>query len=182
MYLSHPLYFSFYSHAIVIIVSSDFFSCSPDIPSPPRNLRYSVVGTIGEREIRVFWSASCFTGGLPVNYSMKLCVNDSSVNENICKWNFSDPDCRSANVLRTDKDFLCVLKKQGDFISPCGKACNYALYVVAENAVGSATSWRYLPFIPVYSGNVPCVGICLMSLGCGTCTYCPQRSIIKLKF
>ena len=118
-----------------------------------------MVGTFGEREIRVFWSASCFTGGLPVNYSMKLCVNDSSVNENICQWNFSDPDCRSANVLRTDKDFLCVLKKQGDFISPCGKACNYVLYVVAENAVGSATSWRYLPFIPVYSGNVPCVGI-----------------------
>ena len=136
---------------------------SPDSPSPPRNLRYSVVGTFGpDREYRVFWSASSFTGGLPVNYSIKLCVNDSSENTSVCKWNFSDPGCRPTNVLRTDRDFLCVFQKPGNSDSPCGKVCNYTISVVAENAVESATSWRYLPFVPTHSGNCVFLCVCLI--------------------
>ena len=118
-------------------------------------------GTLEEREIHVFWSASSFTGGLPVNYSIKLCLNDSSENESVCQWNFNDPDCRSTHVLRTDQDFLCVLKKPGDFDSVCGKVCNYTISVVAENAVGSATTWRYLPFVSQYSGNFLFVCVCV---------------------
>ena len=135
-----------------------FFSSDP--PSPPRNLRYSVVGAMGlEREYRVFWSASSVTGGLPVNYSVKLCVNDSlAIKNGACNWS-SNPDCRPSHVLSTDKDFFCVLWYSGDFVSPCEESCSYTVSVVAENAVGSATSWRYLPIIPVYSGNTSCVGI-----------------------
>jgi len=137
---------------------------SSDSPSPPRNLRYSVVGAI-KREYRVFWSASSVTGGLPVNYSVKLCLNDSfATNNGVCNWS-SNPDCRPTNVLSIDKDFFCVLRYSGDFVSPCETSCNYTVSVVAENAVGSATSWRYMPLIPLYSGNASCVG-------CGTCTYC----------
>ena len=121
-----------------------------------------MVGNFGEREYRVFWSASSFTGGLAVNYSVKLCLNDTSENESVCKWNFNDPDCGLANVLRTDKKFLCVLKKAQDFILPCGKTCNYTISVVAENAVGTATSWRYLPFVGPYSGIFFwCVYVCV---------------------
>ena len=109
-----------------------------------------------DREYRVFWSASIVTGGLPVNYSVKLCLNDSYVTNNgVCKWS-SNPDCQPTNILSKDKDFFCVLLYSGDFISPCEKTCNYTLSIVAENAVGSATSWRYLPFIPMFSGNVSC--------------------------
>jgi len=116
-----------------------------------------VVGTFDpDREYRVFWSASSFTGGLPVNYSIKLCLNDSTENKSSCKWKFTDPDCRPANVLRTDKDFRCVLQKPGDFVSSCRKACNYTISVVAENAVGSATSWQYLPFVDSFSGKNLC--------------------------
>ena len=131
--------------------------CSPDPPSPPRDLRYRVVGAMDlEREYQVFWSASSVTGGLPVNYTVKLCVNDSYAPVNrFCKWS-SNPDCRPTNVLSTDKDFFCVLQRSGDFVSPCEKSCNYTLSVVAENAVGSVASWQYLPFISVYSGNASC--------------------------
>ena len=109
-----------------------------------------------EREYRVFWSASV-TGGLPVNYSVKLCLNDSfTINNGVCRWS-SNPDCRPMNVLSIDKDFFCILQYSVDFVSPCEKSCNYTLSVVAENAVGSVTSWRYLPVIPVYSGNVSIV-------------------------
>lgn len=135
-----------------------FFLSDP--PSPPRNLRYSVVGAMHlEREYRIFWSASSLTGGLPVNYTVKLCVNDSfAVNNNACNWS-SNPDCRPTNVLSTDKDFVCVLHKSRDFVPPCEKSCNYTISVVAENAVGTVSIWRYLPFIPLYSGNASSVGI-----------------------
>ena len=104
------------------------------------------------REYRIFWSASNYTGGLPVNYSVKLCVNDSTAEDNgACKWS-SNPECRPENVLSTTKDFFCVLQNTKDFVSPCEKTCNYTIVVVAANEVGSATSWRYLPFINIYSG------------------------------
>ncbi len=110
------------------------------------------------REYRVYWSASRFTGGLPVNYSVKLCVNDSyAPNNGDCNWS-SNPDCRPVRVLSTNKDFFCVLQKAQDFISPCEKTCNYTISVVATNDVGSATSWRYLPFIDTYSGNAHASG------------------------
>ena len=149
-----------------------FFSSDP--PSRPRNLRYSVVGAMDlEREYRVFWSASSVAGGLPVNYSVKLCVNDSfTINNSVCNWS-SNPDCQPTNVPSVDKDFFCVLRYSGDFVSPCEKSCNYTVSVVAENAVGSATSWRYLPFIPLYSGNASCVG-------CGTCTYILPSVVITM--
>ena len=105
----------------------------------------------------MFWSASKYTGGLPVNYSVKLCVNDSYEEHNgSCQWS-SNPDCRPIHVLSTKKDFFCVLQAK-DFVSPCKKTCNYIISVVAVNDVGCATSWRYLPFIPSYSGNAHSLG------------------------
>ena len=136
-----------------------------------------MVGTFDPyREYRVIWSASSFTGGLPVNYSIKLCLNDSSENERICKKNFTDPECRLANVLRTDKDFRCVLQKPADFVSLCGKACNYTISVVAENAVGSATSWRYLPFVSSFSGNF--VFLCVCNSCSTTCIFVCATELI----
>lgn len=129
-----------------------FLLCSSDPPSPPRNLRCSVIGVYSDREYRVRWSASSYTGGLPVNYSIKLCLNTSMESETICNiLNLDDLDCRPENVLTTD--FLCVLKKREDFIPGYGKTYNYTISVVAENAVGSATSWRYVPFVPDRLGN-----------------------------
>ncbi|KAL9978321.1 hypothetical protein ACROYT_G015821 [Oculina patagonica] len=127
----------------------------PKPPSPPRNLRWSVVGAMDpDREYRVYWSASTFTGGLPVNYSVKLCMNDSvESNNSACKWS-SNPDCRPVHVLSTNKDFFCVLLNKQDFDPPlCGKICNYTISVVATNDVGSATSWRYLPSISTFSAT-----------------------------
>lgn len=124
-----------------------------------------MIGVYSDREYHVRWSASSYTGGLPVNYSIKLCLNTSMENETCKILNLDDLDCRHENVLRTD--FLCVLKKPGDFISSCGKACNYTISVVAENAVGSATSWRYLPYVHDYLGNfvfLACACICVCNM------------------
>lgn len=111
-----------------------------------------MIGVYSDREYRVRWSASSYTGGLPVNYSIKLCLNTSMESETICNiLNLDDLDCRPENVLTTD--FLCVLKKREDFIPGYGKTYNYTISVVAENAVGSATSWRYVPFVPDRLGN-----------------------------
>ena len=101
----------------------------------------------------MFWKASKYTGSLPVNYSVKLCVNESYAKHNgDCRWS-SNPDCRPVHVLSTNKDFFCVLQEAKDFVSPCEKTCDYTISVIATNDVGSATSWTYLPFIPSYSGN-----------------------------
>ena len=140
---------------------------SSGLPSLPRNLRWSVVGAMDlDREYRVFWSASSHTGGLPVNYSVRLCMNDSYAQNNFaCKWS-SNPDCRPRNVLSTKKDFFCLLMTK-DFITPCEKTCNYTLSVVATNDVGSATSWTYLPFIDNYAGNAQTSGSCFCTVAVG---------------
>lgn len=125
-----------------------------------------MIGVFSDREYHVRWSASSYTGGLPVNYSIKLCLNTSMENETSCKiLNLDDLDCRPENVLRTD--FLCVLKKPGDFISGYGKTYNYTISVVAENAVGSAKSSRYVPYVRNYLGNfvfLACACICVCNM------------------
>ncbi|KAL9978277.1 hypothetical protein ACROYT_G015776 [Oculina patagonica] len=143
-----------FSSLLAVVHGSFSNSNIHEPPSPPRNLRWSVVGVMDlYREYRVYWSASRFTGGLPVNYSVKLCLNDSYASNNgACKWS-SNPDCGRVYVLSTNKDFFCVLLNKQDFDSLCQKSCNYTISVVATNDVGSATSWRYLPFIDSYSAT-----------------------------
>ena len=108
-------------------------------PSPPRNLRRSAVGVLGDREYHIFWTASSDTGGSAVNYSVKLCLNDSSVENNSCKWS-SKPQCMPTNITCTTKKFSCTLDRKPYY--------NYILCVVASNAVGNSESCISAPRIP----------------------------------
>lgn len=128
-----------------------FSSLGP--PSPPRNLRRSVVGALGaNRQYHVFWSASHDTGGLSVNYSVQLCVNDSIEKlNNVCIWS-SNSDCHPRNIITTKKDFSCILNKH-DFENLCGMFCNYTLCVKASNDAGNATSCIFVPPIDRNSGK-----------------------------
>ena len=115
-------------------------------PSPPRMLRRSVVGPLGVRKDYVYWIASQETGGLAVNYSVKLCTNDSvdaDHNHYSCKWS-SNPQCQPTNILSANKEFSCVLEKTV-FFSDFGEFGNYTICVVASNEVGTAE------LDPVYS-------------------------------
>ena len=115
-------------------------------PSPPRMLRRSVVGPLGVRKDYVYWIASQETGGLAVNYSVKLCTNDSvdaDHNHYSCKWS-SNPQCQPTNILSANKEFSCVLEKTV-FFSDFAEFGNYTICVVASNEVGTAE------LDPVYS-------------------------------
>ena len=116
-------------------------------PSPPRNLRRSVVGVLGRnREYRIFWSASNDTGGTAVNYTVKLCVNDSiATHNNVCRCS-SNSDCRPAGILNTNEDFFCILKKS-DFGPNCGEFCNYTICVIASNDFGSTSTCISAPYV-----------------------------------
>ena len=109
-------------------------------PSPPRMLRRSVVGPLGDRKEYVYWTASQETGGLAVNYSVKLCINESS-----CKWS-SNSQCQPTNILSANKEFSCVLEKKVLF-SGIGEFENYTICVVASNEVGTAKSCIFAPYV-----------------------------------
>ena len=102
----------------------------------------------------MFWSASSYTGGLPVDYSLKLCMNDSVMNPvppaKSCIWIHR---CQAVNVLNMNRRFLCILNK-ADPVAPCEWACNYSIAVIATNAVGSAISVTYLPAFTTFQGKV----------------------------
>ena len=117
-------------------------------PSPPQMLRRSVVGPLGVRKWYVYWIASQETGGLAVNYSVKLCTNDSvdaDHNHYSCKWS-SNPQCQTTNILSANKEFSCVLEKK-DFFSGIGEFGDYTICVVASNEVGTAESCIFAPYI-----------------------------------
>ena len=115
-------------------------------PSPPRNLRRSVVGPLGERKHHVYWTASQETWGLAVNYSVELCINDSiDADNNSCKWSRNSL-CQPRNILSAIKEFSCVLEKT-DFFSNTGEFCNYTICVVASNEVGTAKSCIFAPMV-----------------------------------
>ena len=115
-------------------------------PSPPRNLRRSVVGLPGKRKHHVYWTASQETYGLAVNYSVELCINDSiDVDNNSCKWSHNSL-CQPRNILSAIKEFSCVLERK-DFFSSTGEYCNYNICVVASNEVGTAKSCIFAPWV-----------------------------------
>ena len=117
-------------------------------PSPPRMLRRSVVGPLGVRKDYVYWIASQETGGLAVNYSVKLCTNDSvdaDDNHYSCKWS-SNPQCQPTNILSANKEFSCVLEKTV-FFSDFAEFGSYTICVVASNEVGTAESCIFAPYI-----------------------------------
>ena len=97
------------------------------------------------REYGIFWSASNDTGGTAVNYTVKLCVNDSiAIYNNVCRCS-SNSDCRPTGVLNTNEDFFCVLKK-GVF-GPCGEFCNYTICIIASNDFGSTSTCISAPYV-----------------------------------
>ena len=117
-------------------------------PSPPRMLRRSVVGPLGVRKWYVYWIASQETGGLAVNYSVKLCTNDSvdtDHNHYSCKWS-SNPQCQPTNILSANKEFSCFLEKK-DFFLGIGEFGDYTICVVASNEVETAESCIFAPYI-----------------------------------
>ena len=117
-------------------------------PSPPRMLRRSVVGPLGDRKYYVYWTASQETSGLAVNYSVKLCTNDSvdaDHNNYSCKWS-SNPQCQPTNILSANKEFSCVLEKEV-FFSVIGEFGDYTICVVASNEVGTAKSCIFAPYV-----------------------------------
>ena len=121
-------------------------------PSPPRNLRRSVVGPPGERKHHVYWTASQETRGLAVNYSVELCVNDTiDADNNACKWS-SNSLCRPRNILSAIKEFSCVLGKK-DFFSDTGEYCNYTICVGASNEDGTAKSCISAPIVFIGLGK-----------------------------
>ena len=116
-------------------------------PSPPQNLRRSVVGPLlYNRKHYVYWTASQETYGLAVNYSVELCINDSiDADNNSCKWS-SNSLCQPRNILSAIKEFSCILEKK-DFFSNTGEFCNYTICVVASNEVGTAKSCIFAPMV-----------------------------------
>lgn len=128
-----------------------FCFCSADPPSPPRNLKSSVVGVYPLTQIRLSWSSSSYTGGLPVNYSIKVCKNDS-ITPGACKW-IKRAECKPVNVLSTKRDFLCILDKSDFKLSLGDMAYAYNISVIAANAVGSARTVIYLPYVGFLEGT-----------------------------
>ena len=108
-----------------------------------------------EREVHLYWEASSYTGGLPIDYSIKLCLNDSVMKPALpsaltCKW---IDKCHYLNAPKNERHLSCILKGTDDFIPGCGTECSYSIYVVATNAVGSTTSAIFLPIVHLFEGN-----------------------------
>ena len=115
-------------------------------PSPPRNLRRSVVGSLDKRKHHVYWTASQETCGLAVDYSVELCINDSiHADNNACKWS-SNSLCQPRNILSAIKEFSCVLEKKV-FFSHTGEYCNYTICVAASNEGGTSKSCIFAPWV-----------------------------------
>ena len=126
---------------------SDIVSLISGPPSPPRYLSRSIVG-VAENKYHFSWLASRNTGGLPVNYSVELCV--THVNIKMCKWSMK-PECRPRNIRNNQQKFSCLL--DGDFFpSYSRQAYDYTLHVWAENELGNASSALFSPVVPYRSG------------------------------
>ena len=123
---------------------SDF--CFPDPPSSPRNLNLKIYGVYPFTDVWILWSSFNYTGGLPVNYSIKLCNEnpDNSCQKTACRL-ININECQPVNILNTTMNFKCILKTFLD-------ACDYNVSVMATNAVGGAQSLIYLPYISISSG------------------------------
>ena len=101
-----------------------------------------------KRQYFIYWSTSNSTGGSPVNYTVKLCLNDSLANQfenNVCKQSSSSA-CRRTNILSTNKEFSCILS-ESDFSKNYGDFYNYTICVVAANDVGKSESCVPAPYV-----------------------------------
>ncbi|XP_068706694.1 uncharacterized protein [Montipora foliosa] len=117
-------------------------------PSPPRNLRRKTVGVAGvHREYWVLWTASKDNGGLPVNYTLKACSNET----HYCKF-ISNPECQANNVISTSKTFSCIMQWKVDFL-PCGEFCDFILCVVAFNDAGENESCIFEEVVDAYGAT-----------------------------
>ena len=109
-----------------------------------------IVGAVGtKRQYQIFWTASNNNGGSPVNYTVKLCLNDSLINQsknNVCK-NSSSSSCQYTNILSTKKEFRCILRKSHDFSTFCGEFCDYIICVLASNDIGRTESCIPAPHV-----------------------------------
>lgn len=116
-----------------------------DPPSLPRNLNYKIYGVYPYTEVWIRWSSSHYTGGLVVNYSIKLCHGNSDCSKPPCKL-IDMKQCPLANIRSTTTNFRCILKNFVYTLGDC-QSGDYNVSVVATNAVGSAQSSVYLPYI-----------------------------------
>ncbi|XP_068706707.1 uncharacterized protein [Montipora foliosa] len=136
------------SIATFIIKGSASLSGVKGPPSPPRNLRRKTVGIAGaNRDYWVFWTASKDNGGLPVNYTLKACLNET----HHCK-NISNPKCQATNVISTSKTFSCIMQPRDDFL-PCGEFCDFILCVVAFNDAGENEICIFAEVVDAYGGT-----------------------------
>ncbi|XP_015765012.1 PREDICTED: uncharacterized protein LOC107343929 isoform X2 [Acropora digitifera] len=119
-------------------------------PSAPRNVSRSVIGITGlGRHYRVLWKASKDNGGLPVNYTVKLCQSNCSD----CRSSVS-PECHVANVISPSKGFLCVLSvKDFTHIKPVKQYSNHCLCVEASNVAGRNQTCILADVVGAYKGT-----------------------------
>ena len=73
-------------------------------------------------------------------------ARDNSCQKTACKL-INIKECQPVNIISTTMNFKCILKTFSD-------ACDYNISVMATNAVGSAQSLIYLPYISISSGIV----------------------------
>ncbi|XP_067055171.1 uncharacterized protein [Acropora muricata] len=119
-------------------------------PSAPRNVSRSIIGITGlGRDYRVLWKASKDNGGLPVNYTVKLCQSDYSD----CR-NSVSPDCHVANVISPSKGFLCVLStKDFSHINPSQQYSEHRVCVEASNVAGKNKTCILADVVDAYGGT-----------------------------
>ena len=101
-----------------------------------------------DREFRVLWTASKDNGGLPVNYTVKLCWKDHTV----C-GNSGSPDCLVTNVVSISKGFGCVLSKSDFKVLPAGEFSEHDLCVEASNAAGKNETCIHADFVDAFGGK-----------------------------
>ena len=103
---------------------------------------------IGDRKFIVLWTASKDSGGLPVNYTVKLCKKNSSV----CT-NSGSPDCHVTNVVSPSKGFRCVLSNSDFSILPAVEYSEHNLCVEASNAAGKSETCIHAGPVDAYAGK-----------------------------
>ena len=100
------------------------------------------------RKFIVLWTASKDNGGLPVNYTVKLCKK----NYTVCR-NSGSPDCHVANVVSPSKEFRCVLSKSDFSILPAVEFSEHNLCVEASNVAGKRETCIHADPVGAYTGN-----------------------------
>ena len=111
----------------------------------------SIIGITGlGREYSVLWKASKDNGGMPVNYTVKLCQKNYSD----CT-NSVSPDCHVANVVNSSKRFLCVLSIKKDFahITPVEQYSDHSICVEASNVAGKNQTCILADVVDAYGGK-----------------------------